>query len=314
MLLVSSTFAGAEFAEAAFGPLLSSFMRLDVRPMRTVGAGQALDVGIDRVCDDEPAPADLHRDELAAADQLVVRCAADAAEPHSGTGLRDQLLHGSPLGSRSANFTAVMLKVYHRLHVRASPLASARLLANLRGRCYGAAMTGSGQRWSTYLLGEDVGVGVRVAEDGGGGFAITGLYVTAGQIDSSTLRKIPLGRWVSQISTNVGLERALRQLLPNAPQPEKFAELDQMFAAARRSRARIPKASRRPALTRPDGSDPDGFYRAVAGAYREYAGQTKAAGARIADEANVPVTTAHRWVREARRRGFLPPGRQGKTL
>ena len=27
----------------------------------------------------------------------------------------------------------------------------------------------------------------------------------------------------------------------------------------------------------------------------------------------VPVTTAHRWVKEARRRGFLPPGSPGKA-
>ena len=27
---------------------------------------------------------------------------------------------------------------------------------------------------------------------------------------------------------------------------------------------------------------------------------------------DVPVTTAHRWVKEARRRGFLPPGRKGR--
>jgi len=26
----------------------------------------------------------------------------------------------------------------------------------------------------------------------------------------------------------------------------------------------------------------------------------------------VPVTTAHRWVKEARRRGFLPPGQKGR--
>ncbi len=32
----------------------------------------------------------------------------------------------------------------------------------------------------------------------------------------------------------------------------------------------------------------------------------------LAEVNGVPVTTAHRWVKEARRRGFLPPGRKGR--
>lgn len=64
---------------------------------------------------------------------------------------------------------------------------------------------------------------------------------------------------------------------------------------------------------RPGGMDPELFYQLVAAAYNEYVRETRAAGARIAEEAGVPVTTAHRWIREARRRGFLPLGQRGKT-
>lgn len=70
----------------------------------------------------------------------------------------------------------------------------------------------------------------------------------------------------------------------------------------------------RPKLTRPaPGIDPDEFYRQVAAAYREYALQSRSPAKQIAaeDGPDVPVTTAHRWVREARRRGFLPPIRKG---
>lgn len=63
-------------------------------------------------------------------------------------------------------------------------------------------------------------------------------------------------------------------------------------------------------LSRP-GTDP-AFYSHVATAYRQYA-ETGAPAKTIADEAGVPVTTAHRWVREARQRGFLPPARRGKV-
>ena len=57
----------------------------------------------------------------------------------------------------------------------------------------------------------------------------------------------------------------------------------------------------------------DGFYREVAGAYRSLAQSSARPAAELAEANGVPVTTAHRWVKEARRRGFLPPGRPGKT-
>ena len=72
-------------------------------------------------------------------------------------------------------------------------------------------------------------------------------------------------------------------------------------------------AEPRDRLVRPDGSDPDGFYSKVARAYREYAFRSRAPAVSIAKEAGVPVATARSWIREARRRGALPPGRQGKA-
>jgi hypothetical protein len=66
-------------------------------------------------------------------------------------------------------------------------------------------------------------------------------------------------------------------------------------------------------LSRPDGRDPEKFYRHVAAVYNLYAETTKAPARSMADEAEVPVTTVHRWIREARIRGFLPPGRKGRV-
>lgn len=62
---------------------------------------------------------------------------------------------------------------------------------------------------------------------------------------------------------------------------------------------------------RPDGTDPDGFYRRVADRYAELVITTNAPARDIAAESGVPVTTVHRWIREARRRGHLAPARQG---
>lgn len=69
-------------------------------------------------------------------------------------------------------------------------------------------------------------------------------------------------------------------------------------------------------ITRPNRTDPDAleaFYRRVAIAYRTYARLGQRPAPAIAEEAGVPVTTVHRWVRESRRRGYLPPGRKGQV-
>src|SRR5690606_11774481 len=66
-------------------------------------------------------------------------------------------------------------------------------------------------------------------------------------------------------------------------------------------------------LSRPDGSDPLGFSRQLADRYNELIAITNAPASVIAREAQVPVTTVHRWIREARQRGALPATRQGRV-
>ncbi len=58
---------------------------------------------------------------------------------------------------------------------------------------------------------------------------------------------------------------------------------------------------------------PDSFYVAVAAAYQTLAHSTASPIAALASANDVPHTTAQRWVREARHRGLLPPGRPGKA-
>jgi hypothetical protein len=53
----------------------------------------------------------------------------------------------------------------------------------------------------------------------------------------------------------------------------------------------------------------DGFYQAVAEEYEENSAPGFAK--RMAAQEDVPVTTVHRWIKEARRRGFLPPVKWG---
>jgi hypothetical protein len=91
-----------------------------------------------------------------------------------------------------------------------------------------------------------------------------------------------------------------------------LSELRQLAANAPPELPEFPTAERQ-RLTRPDGTDPEGFSARVAAAYREYAPKTRAPAVEIAKEAGVPVATARSWIREARRRGKLPEGRKGKA-
>ena len=58
---------------------------------------------------------------------------------------------------------------------------------------------------------------------------------------------------------------------------------------------------------------PDRFYEAVAAAYHTLAHASAKPVVAIAEANDVPLTTAQRWVREARARVMLPPGRPGKS-
>lgn len=65
-------------------------------------------------------------------------------------------------------------------------------------------------------------------------------------------------------------------------------------------------------LGRPDGSDE--WYRQFAEVFvfAKQHGHARAPATFLAERNGVPVTTVHRWTREARRRGFLPPDPRGK--
>jgi len=88
--------------------------------------------------------------------------------------------------------------------------------------------------------------------------------------------------------------------------------------------APMPKPPRRPpadeqvidariAVPAGPGDRGDDFYRHVAQTYSQVAQATARPAPIIAEASEVPVSTVHRWVKEARRRGFLSPGRTGKA-
>jgi hypothetical protein len=75
------------------------------------------------------------------------------------------------------------------------------------------------------------------------------------------------------------------------------------------TRSGRPRAKLRIPSTNPK---PPKFYEEAARAYLELAAEGNRPAKELAEANDVPVSTAHRWVKEARRRGFLPPGQKGR--
>lgn len=108
-----------------------------------------------------------------------------------------------------------------------------------------------------------------------------------GGVSAERLRSVPLGR----------IEAAGNALMHGAG-------ADRLGVPAR-----IPDEMRSNAVR----GYPDRFYEAVAAAYHTLAPITPKPVVALAEANEVPVTTAQRWIREARVRGMLPPGRQGTS-
>jgi hypothetical protein len=172
---------------------------------------------------------------------------------------------------------------------------------------------------------------------------------TAVNLDARLLRKVPFGRiealvngqvarmWVMQKSHRPGPD--LRRLVshfdadfgPGFNRPwdsdwvarsiaAQYSNLGEPQVEMRRlsegltDDAQVPPALAEARLSvperRPYGND---FYRDVAVVYREIAGRVRSPAGLIADANHVHVSQVHRWVKIARAKEFLPPGRVGKA-
>jgi hypothetical protein len=153
---------------------------------------------------------------------------------------------------------------------------------------------------------------------------VKALVLTGDEITTDTLRSVHPARILSALrgaeidfgTADDGRHYVLDgdaflQLSSLSPPPSSPPTVDEL--AARRPR-RPAKAKKRKPLGRPDGTDPDRFYEAVAAAYASAAAETNRVVQVLADENDVPVETVRRWVKEARRRKKLAPGRRGSTL
>jgi hypothetical protein len=157
------------------------------------------------------------------------------------------------------------------------------------------------------------------AEEEGGRGEIRRLVIEGRTLTTERLRTVPLARIETLANTNPDFRPHIagtdqHEISDAFDQVQRQANVVMLDNAHRKAeefdrKARAPRAP----LTRPDGKDPDAFYARVAEAYREKVQTHRNVAVALAEEANVPPGTVHRWVLEARRRGFLPPARQGRV-
>lgn len=81
---------------------------------------------------------------------------------------------------------------------------------------------------------------------------------------------------------------------------------------ARKRPRRTPPLPPQP-LKAPDEGLTDAFLRTVAASYADAVRRGLAPAPTLAEEARVSHRTVHRWVYEARKRGIMPPGKQGRV-
>jgi hypothetical protein len=147
-------------------------------------------------------------------------------------------------------------------------------------------------------------VAVRLRPDADGNWGPDGaLYVMPPTQEK--LRALPLRRIVMAVAASEGLrERLAEGFDKKAPPPG-----DDLLKAL--SGFVHPEF---PLLERPEGRNlPDEFYATVADRYRDAFARGLNPRSAIAEAASVSTDVAGRWVREARKRGFLPPTEPGKA-
>jgi len=176
-----------------------------------------------------------------------------------------------------------------------------------------AAPEGGGWAWARIPEVPNCDLWFRVAEIGGRlGIVALEIVPESGTIDAGVLRSIPTGR-IEALANQPTMSEVLREAIA-----QHGGEADQRDWVTRAERAAADPTGALAALQRGplrvrgarERSKPDGFYAKVAELYSRASYFEGSPAQAIADANNVPVTTVHGWVKEARRRGLLAPGRR----
>ncbi|GAB3844328.1 hypothetical protein GCM10027610_058600 [Dactylosporangium cerinum] len=158
--------------------------------------------------------------------------------------------------------------------------------------------------WQEPPLGATILVRLKLTSNGR--WVLDGLLVD-GAPTAALLRAIPVGRIEAAANAQAADSSLPRQETVAGQESLAGDPGTQSTDRRRRSARSLP-----PGVRRIRGR-PDTFYQHVAAVYRGLAQQSTHPVADLAASHDIPMTTAHRWIKEARRRGFLPPGRPGTS-
>lgn len=148
---------------------------------------------------------------------------------------------------------------------------------------------------------------VRIEQDEAGRFFFAQVLVEdpAG-VGARIMRDLPLGRIQAALANPAKAEAIAELVRTPGPGPAEIPYEYEDFGVQRRRQRRDAPA----VIAVPEGTrKPDSFYVDVAVAFSELAGRSKQPAGELAEANAVPVTTVHRWVKEARRRGLMAPAR-----
>src|ERR1035441_1236494 len=139
--------------------------------------------------------------------------------------------------------------------------------------------------WLSIGSPEGGGTHLRIARRGSSRWVVDGVYVHGPELTASIMQRVPVSH--VELVMNLGAVMDLEELktvvkyfgfgYPIRPDfPElTLADLAKQAEGAPREFRMIETGADRPKLTRPDGTDPDGFYARVTVAYVEYAPDRK---------------------------------------
>jgi hypothetical protein len=152
-------------------------------------------------------------------------------------------------------------------------------------------------------------------EDQDGRLALFEVLMTGRPITTDTFRQLRIGAIERQVNGRGTAEAIRRRMALVSPDPR--GDLERSFG----KRRKLDRKSTLP-IELPNAKLPprasgtrygDDFYRAVADVYAALA-EVVAAPVNVMQEANnVDKTTIYEWIKQARARGYLPPGRRGKA-
>jgi hypothetical protein len=155
-------------------------------------------------------------------------------------------------------------------------------------------------------------------ESKGGAWVAREIFVTfSHRVSGRTLRDLPVGRMEAAVNRPEH-HAALSGLLPAEftvmlPWPEDVPTPGGKIPWWIKPPRLQPEPAPDLALAIPPTvRKPDSFYEEVAGKFAYLATRSTRPANELADANDVPVTTVHGWVKEARRRGLLPSGERSR--